>query len=201
MQMSLSIERSRRSQAVRACPWPAVMLLLACPAMSLLTAQPAAPTEKDVKAADLLNFGKFMRHSNARPPRSSFDICILGRDPLGRAIDDIIATETINTLPIHIRRLPDVTDAKACEIVFITANEGDSIREDLALLAGSDALTVSDAADFLDRGGMIQFLLAENHVRFSVNLTPVNRAHLVLSSELLRVASSVTGKPSTGGSP
>ncbi len=136
MQMSLSIERSRRSQAVRACPWPAVMLLLACPAMSLLTAQPAAPTEKDVKAADLLNFGKFMRHSNARPPRSSFDICILGRDPLGRAIDDIIATETINTLPIHIRRLPDVTDAKACEIVFISANEGDSIREDLAFLAG-----------------------------------------------------------------
>ena len=201
MQTSLPIERCKRSQALRACRWLAVLFLPTCFALSSLTAQPAAPTENDVKAADLLNFGRFMRHSNAQPPRSSFDICILGRDPLGRAIDEITATETINSLPIHIRRLPDVTDAKACEIVFIPADEGDRIREDLALLAGSDALTVSDAADFLDRGGMIQFLLIENHVRFSVNLTPVNRAHLVLSSELLRVASSVTGKPSSEGSP
>ena len=100
------------------------MLLLACVAISL-TGQTAQPTENDVKAADLLNFGKFMRHSNARPSRSSFDICILGRDPLGRAIDGITATESIDSLPIHIRRLPDVTDAKACEIVFITADEGD----------------------------------------------------------------------------
>jgi hypothetical protein len=48
---------------------------------------------------------------------------------------------------------------------------------------------------------MIQFLLIQNHVRFAVNLNAVNHAHLVLSSELLRVASSVTGKPPSGGLP
>jgi hypothetical protein len=149
-----------------------------------------------VKAAYLLNFGRFLRHSNpSAPPRSSFDICILGQDPIGHSIDDIVAHESVNNLPVHIRRLPDVTAAKACAIIFISPKEGDSLREDLAILTGSDALTVGDASDFLDRGGMIQFSLIQNHVRFAVNLNAVNRAHLVLSSELLRVASSVIGKP------
>jgi hypothetical protein len=40
---------------------------------------------------------------------------------------------------------------------------------------------------------MIQFLLVSDHVRFSVNLDPVRRTHLVLSSDLLRVAASVSG--------
>jgi len=56
-------------------------------------------------------------------------------------------------------------------------------------------LTVSDAPDFLKYGGMIQFVSEDNRVRFAVNLDAVNRTHIVLSSELLRVASSVTGGP------
>ena len=148
-----------------------------------------------MKAAYLLNFGRFLRQTKSpAAPRSSFNICIL-KDSLGHSIDESAANETINHLPVHVRRLADVTDAKGCDIIFISAREGDELREDLAILASSDALTVGDAADFLDRGGMMQFLLIQNHVRFAVNLNAVNRAHLVLSSELLRVAASINGKP------
>jgi hypothetical protein len=52
-------------------------------------------------------------------------------------------------------------------------------------------LTVSDISDFLDRGGMIQFVLRDNRVRFRVNLGPAQRDRLILSSELLKVAVSV----------
>jgi hypothetical protein len=62
-------------------------------------------------------------------------------------------------------------------------------------------LTVSDAASFLQRGGMIQFLTVENHVRFAVNLDAVRGAQLSLSSELLRVATSVNGETSPGVRP
>ena len=157
---------------------------------------PASQPEWEVKAAYLLNFGRFLRHTTppASPP-SSFDICILGHDSVSHGIDAIAANERIENLPVHVRHLPDVTDAKGCAILYLGARDSDELREDLAILSGSDALTVSDAADFLDRGGMIQFLLIQNHVRFAVNLNAVNRAHLVLSSELLRVAYSVIGKP------
>ena len=181
--------------------FPPVLCALSLSLLSLLlpAQAPQSQPESEVKAAYLLNFGRFLRHTNPlASPASSFDICILGQDPIGRSIDETAANESIDGVPVRVRHLADVTDAKACAIVFIGAKDSDELREDLAILSGSDALTVSDAMDFLDRGGMIQFLIIQNHVRFAVNLNAVNRAHLVLSSELLRVAYSVIGKPATG---
>jgi hypothetical protein len=65
--------------------------------------------------------------------------------------------------------------------------------KDLAALAGSNALTVSNAPDFAQHGGMIEFKIVNNRVRFIVNLDAANKAKVTLSSELLKVAMSVTG--------
>jgi hypothetical protein len=150
-----------------------------------------------VKAAYLFNFGKFVRSAGGGPVAkgSTFDICILGRDPIGRSLDEIVAGDSIENRPVRVLRITDATQARACAVVFVSAYESANLREDLAILDGADALTVSDAPDFLSRGGMIQFVTMGDHVRFDVNLNAVNRSHLVLSSELLRVAAEVTGKP------
>jgi len=155
------------------------------------------PSEYQVKAAYLFNFGKFVRSASGGPMAkgSTFDICILGRDPIGRSLDEIVGGDSIENRPVRVLRITDATQARACAVVFVSAYEGASLREDLAILDGSDALTVSDAPDFLDRGGMIQFVIMSDHVRFDVNLNAVNHGHLVLSSELLRVAAEVKGKP------
>jgi YfiR/HmsC-like len=158
----------------------------------------AKPSEYTVKAAYLLNFGKFMRVSpGAETSSNNFNICIVGDDPFGGALDNITAGEQIDGRPVRIVRLqkPDLDkpDSRACAIAYLSASEDRRIEQDLAAMRDSDTLTVSDAPDFLKRGGMIQFLLVSNHVRFSVNLDPVRRTHLNLSSELLRVAASVSG--------
>ena len=172
---------------------PALAVLLSVFCVAPVSSQ-QRPSEYDVKAAYLFNFGKFMRHTDNYVRTATFEICILGRDPIGNTIDNIAANERIDNRSVRINRLPDVTAAKSCAIVFISSYEQENIREDLAILAGTDVLTVSDIPDFLKRGGMIQFVMLENHVRFAVNLDALNRAHLVLSSELLRVASSIGGK-------
>jgi hypothetical protein len=177
----------------------AAVLLAQTPAANPAT--PEKPTEYDVKAAYLLNFGKFVRTFRTEAPRSSFDICMLGHDPMGSSLDALASNSTIDGRPVRITHLPDISDAKSCEILFLGAAEENRIREDLAILGNADILTVSDAPDFLQHGGMIQFVLVSNHVRFAVNLDAVNHTHLVLSSELLRVASSVTGKSPRGEMP
>jgi hypothetical protein len=159
---------------------------------SLLPGQ-SRPTEYSVKAAYLLNFGKFMRVSpGAETPSSDFNICVLGEDPFGGALDAITTGEKIDGHPVRVIRL-EHPDSRKCAIAYLGASEEKRIDQDLAAFRDSDTLTVSDAPDFLKRGGMIQFLLISDHVRFSVNLDPVKRTHLVLSSELLRVAASVSG--------
>jgi len=55
-------------------------------------------------------------------------------------------------------------------------------------LNGKATLAVGDETGFLRDGGMVAFILRDNKIRFSVNLTAAEGAHLRLSSQLLRHA-------------
>lgn len=170
-------------------------MLLLLPAAAAIAQ--ATPSDYDVKAAYLYNFGKFMRMQGgqAAARRATFDICILGHDLIGHVLDDIAANQSIGERPVRVLRVADAYAARGCDVVFISPDEGDGIPLDLAALGKADVLTVSDAPEFLKYGGMIQFVMQEDRVRFAVNLDAVCRTHLVLSSELLRVALSVSGRP------
>lgn len=157
----------------------------------------AKPSDYDVKAADLFNFGRFIRLTGtdaSAQHHATFDICILGHDPIGHVLDDIATNQSIDKRAVRVVRVSDAYVARGCELVFISADEGDGIHADLAALGNADVLTVSDAPDFLKNGGMIQFVSQRNRVRFAVNLEAVSHTHLTLGSELLRIALTVKGK-------
>lgn len=167
-----------------------------CGLMAASVCGQARPTESDVKAAYLFNFGKFLRVAGAPGAnRSTFAICILGRDPIFDAMKEIAANDSIDDRPVRVLRIVDAAQGRGCDIVYLSAFDGEDLRPALTVLTGADVLTVSDAPDFLALGGMIQFVLVGDHVRFQVNLDAVERTHLVLSSELLRVAVAVKGRP------
>ena len=189
MTLAASASLARRSEAwtrLRSCA--AVLLLVAVPSMA------QRPTEYDVKAAYLFNFGKFLRTPETNK-RSSFDICVLGRYDFGVSLDRMTANEQNNGLPERAIKVANATDARTCAILFISNSEAARVDQDITDLAGAPVLTVSDMPHFLEHGGMIAFEMIENHVRFSVSLEPVNRAGLRLSSELLKVALAVSGTP------
>lgn len=176
-------------------------LAIACCTLAFsMQAQPHAP-EYSVKAAYLFNFGKFARfeRSEAVEAWQSFDICIVGEDPLGSTLDDLTAHERLDNKPIRVMRLKSAAEARSCAIAYISAAEGNRVGADVEALRSREVLTVSDAPDFLKRGGMIQFVTVGNHVRFAVNLDAVRSAQITLSSELLKVATSVSGTAGAGG--
>jgi hypothetical protein len=157
----------------------------------------AKPSEFDVKAAYLLNFGKFIRTGNAvsSGSRETFDVCVMGEDRIEIALKGLVGGQSIDNRPVRILQVQDGTQARNCQIAFVSDSEGARAVKDLEELQGADVLTVGSSSTFLARGGMIQFLLLSNHVRFAVNLEAVKKTHIALSSELLRVAYSVSGKP------
>ncbi len=183
-------------------PLIALISLALLSSSNLLPAQ-AKPSEYSVKAAYLLNFGKFMRISpGGKTSPSDFNICVVGENPFGSSLDSITAGEEIDGRPVRVVLIakPDLDkpnldrpDSRQCAIAYLSISEEKRMGQDLAAFKDSDTLTVSDSPDFLKRGGMIQLLLVSNHIRFSVDLDPVRRTHLNLSSELLRVAASVSG--------
>jgi hypothetical protein len=152
------------------------------------------PKESDVEAAYLFNFAKFM-HTPVHTP-DSFTICIVGKSPLSGTLGAITANEQIDGRRLKVISTATSDNARNCDIAFLSDSEGPRIDKDLAALAGSNVLTVSNAGGFLQHGGMIQFALMQNRVRFSVNLDAVNKEKITLSSELLKVAMSVNGTAS-----
>jgi uncharacterized protein DUF4154 len=154
-----------------------------------LSAQPSG-TEYQIKAAYLLNFGKFVKWPSS-PSGNSFSICVLGSDPFGTILDSTVRDEKIDAKQVVARRIANVSEATGCQVVFISRLEQGELRKSLPRLTKAGVLTVSDMPGFLDRGGMIQFTLAGNRIRFEVNLDAAQDAELTLSSELLKVASAV----------
>jgi hypothetical protein len=150
------------------------------------------PTEYQVKATYLYNFSQFVQWPpHSTPASNSFDICVLGQDPFGSALNTVLANETIAGKRAAVKRIPTPQDAVNCRVLFISSSESGRVKEILTTLGSASILTVSDLPQFVERGGMLQFLLMDDRVRFEVNLVAAERAGLSLSSELLKVAINV----------
>jgi YfiR/HmsC-like len=168
-------------------------ILVALAAILSVVCAPAQqrPTESQVKAAYLYNFGKFVTWQADQPATDSLVICVLGKDPFGAVLDATVAGENINGKPITVTRLARLQDAAPCRILFISSSEQKRLRPILAAVQRLGMLTVSDIPSFAQQGGIIEFVNQEDKIRFEVNLDAAAEAHLVLSSQLLKVASKV----------
>jgi hypothetical protein len=195
----LSESRLGRSSGIAGRAFVAILFwsLLAAPC---LLSQQQKPNEYQVKAAYLYNFGRFVQWpaKGTRNNESAFTICILGQDPFGPVLDSTLAGEAIDGKPVVTRRLSKPQEAADCRILFINSTEQKRLREILAALDKESVLTVSDMPDFSRRGGMIQFVLEGERVRFEVNLASAENARLTLSSELLKVATTVRRSDRSG---
>jgi hypothetical protein len=154
----------------------------------MLGAQSPPRSEYDVKAAFLMNFTRFVEWPSAvfAEAGSPFAICILGRDPFGRALDDIVQGESVKGHTLVVRRIAQAPAPQACHIVFVEepAKENAKILHEL----GPGVLTVGEGEDFLREGGMITFVVLNRRVRFDVHQSVAEATGLKLSSQLLSVA-------------
>lgn len=152
----------------------------------------AEPTlEYGVKATFLLNFTKFIEWPPTAfaNPDSPLGICILGKDPFGRVLDDIVHGEAVNGHKLIVRRTGEPPPRQACQILFVDPGLSDQARIIESL--GSGVLTVGEGDRFIREGGMIAFVVNNRRVRFEINQAAAEKGALKLSSKLLSVARAV----------
>ncbi len=113
---------------------------------------------------------------------------ILGEDPFGKVLEVIIRNKTINGRTLTIKRSQRVEDLKDCHVLFISRSEQARLAQILTALKGLSILTVSDTDEFLADGGIINFKMQNDKVRFEVNVATAQHAALRISSELLDLA-------------
>jgi hypothetical protein len=172
-----------------------ILLLVWIAALWLAPARPAEAqkmrvAEPQVKAVFLFNFAQFVQWPETafEAPQSAFVIGVLGDDPFGRILDDVVRGEAVGGRPLVVERYRRVEDIRVCHILFIGQLAAADDARVFAALGGRPVLTVGDSEDFAARGGVIRFVTEQSRIRLRVNMDAAKAANLTISSNLLRSA-------------
>jgi len=170
--------------------FPFSLTLLSAAALATVAMRGQAAEEYALKAAVLYNVSKFVEwppqaFSN---PSAAIGICILGDDPFGNFLDDVVRGKTVGDRPLTVYRRASLPAGNECKILFIAASERRRMPALLASVAAPGLLTVGDTPEFTAQGGIIAFQLEGQRIRLSVNLSAAEKAKLRISSRLLSLA-------------
>ena len=153
-------------------------------------------TEYQVKALFLLNFTKYVDW-----PTNAFDetnapivIGLYGEDKFGDALKKAVEGKTINGRRLIIQPVEKNGDLGKCQMLFISDSEKDHLGEIMDKIKALPVLTVGETDQFMEHGGMINFVIKGGKVRLEINLDAARQAKLEISSKLLGVADVVKGK-------
>ncbi|MEO8049214.1 MAG: YfiR family protein [Acidobacteriota bacterium] len=153
--------------------------------------------EYQVKAAFLYNFAKFVEwpaHTFAHP-NDPIEICIVGQNPFGSALENMVQGKKVGDRSFTVQRLPDMQQAGKCQILFIGASEWKRTGALLDGVTRPGVLTVGEIDDFTALGGIIGFRLEGPRVRIRIDLQTAEQAKFRISSKLLSLAEIVKRSP------
>jgi len=180
------LQALRRAPTLRrSCALTLLVLILS----GMFPARGQTPKEYQIKAAFLFNFAQFVEWPPASFADANAPICIgvLGDDPFGPVLEQTVQGETINHRKLIIQRSQRVEDLKGCHLVFISKSEKSRLTDIFDGLGSASILTVSETENFARRGGIINFYLEGNKVRFEINSDAAQRKGIKISSQLLKL--------------
>ena len=150
-------------------------------------------TEYDVKAAFLLNFVRFTDWSDRTRGETGNELIlgIAGEDRFGNALN-LIRGKKVKGRTLVINNAVDSNNLTNCDILFISSSEKDRLPSLMAALKDLPILTVSEIEGFAQRGGIINFIIVDNKVRFEINPDAAKQVGIHISAQLLQLARIVT---------
>ncbi len=142
--------------------------------------------ENRLKAAFIYNFTQFIEWPDTFGS-DTLNICALGKNALSKELATVEG-KYAQGKPIAVKYLNDDKYIGQCHVLFVRVSNSNYRASLLQILEESPVLTVSDSKGFVGAGGIIQFFLDNNRVRFAINNDAAERAGLSVSSKLLSLA-------------
>ncbi|WP_310539485.1 YfiR family protein [Phenylobacterium sp.] len=144
--------------------------------------------EAPVKATYLYKFVPFVEWPAAAftSPTQAVVLCVLVGDPFGAVLDQAVRGQKVGARPISVRRLARAERAVGCHVLYLSAPRAPAAIEALHSAHGAPVLTVTDQAN--GAGAIVNFVLRENRVRFTIDPRAATQSGLTISSKLLSLA-------------
>ena len=139
--------------------------------------------ETELKAAYLYNFAYFVTWPDTS---RDFIFCTYANSPVSATLARLIEGEHLHDQPLRILIDPLPNQLRDCRVIYIPAQQERVLASTLEFVRSLPILTVSDVADFEQRGGMVRLASEERRILPVIQLKNVTRTGLTVSSKLLR---------------
>lgn len=150
----------------------------------------AANSEDQVKAAFLFNFARYVEWPEAafEDATAAIRLCLLSDAAFQQVLSETVSGRSVGRRPVGVETIASLDAAGGCHLLFLDDSapaEGVAVASRLGELA---VFTISDRGGFAAGGGIANFILVDQKVRFEINPSAARRAGLKISSSLLRLA-------------
>jgi len=172
-------------------------VLLAWASANAVRAEESGMLELAVKATFLYKFQPFVIWpASAFPaPAAPFVLCVVGKHPFGLLLDKVVEGARAGDRAVTIRRLATVSPDDHCQILYVGTDDPVVAKQLEAPVNGAPVLTVTDEIKEQTAKGIINFVIADNRVRFEIDNAAAMSRGLVISSKLLSLAVSEAAGP------
>ncbi len=181
-------------------------------------------TEYELKMAFLFNFLKYVEwekekgaeqtEPDAEKPDAEKEpepirIGVVGKDPFEKAWE-IVQDKKVNDRKIRYQIFDLAAgeeeqqkqmreEIRSCQVIFVPKSEGKNLDRILELVKDRPVLTVGETGDFLQKGGILNFVLEENKIRFEINLDTAKAARIQFKTSVLKLAKTIVQKKKQSG--
>ena len=180
---------SVKSFCTTACRVAAIIFAILGSGTSLSTQTGAAQwaTGYELKAAFVHNIMPFVDW-----PSGSFGdrviIGFAGEGPMASVMAKSFSGKRIGSRLVEVRDVHSQSELRACNVLLLAFPDRSRMRETLVQLHGTNVLTIGEGEQFTKFGGIIAFVPRDNTFQLAINLQAAERAHLKISSKLMKIA-------------
>ena len=163
-------------------------LILLSPGTGTQAQTEGASAEYLVKAAFIYNIAKFVEWPGAGSPdnRNPIALCVVGNS-FGPAINSVEGKQ-VRGRALTIKQDPSISEAKDCQLLFISEARLAERAAFLAAVKDRPALTLCDTPRCAEQGFMVNLQLTDNKVGLEINANAVQRSPIKISAQLMKLA-------------
>lgn len=153
-------------------------------------AQNSGEAREFQKKAEFINsFTRFVDWPTRKfaDPNAPFVIGVYGLDNISSSLQESIQDRQIKGRPALVKHFLNKQELRACHVLFVSRSECERLGPILGEVRRENVLTVGECENFLNKGGVINFVTIAGQVRFQINSESAAREKLVFSSKLLQL--------------
>lgn len=153
----------------------------------------AGSLEYRVKAAFLYRFAGYVSWpatAFARPD-APLTIAVIGAEAVAAELEKAVVGRTVSNRLVEVKRLHPGDPLTGVHVLFVSKTNAAQLAQLAKTAQANSTLTVTESEGALRQGSVINFILADQRVRFEISLDSAEKSGLKLSSQLLAVAQQV----------